>query len=246
MSAFDGSRAGRERKERDMSEEIKDQQAPAPKKSKKKLGIIAGVVAAVIVVAGAGFWVWHETPGFCGAICHTPMDPYLATYEEEPAEGAMDKYGNTVDGSTMLAAVHRVDGEATCLSCHEPTLSQQIGEGIAWVTGGYEAVENATYGAVITERSTSQLTEALGKNYDEFCLNEACHELLDREGLGKMTSHLPYNYHDQSAAPHGEIAECGDCHKAHTQSVVKCSQCHTVDVPEGWLTYDEAKQLVSA
>lgn len=30
--------------------------AAAPKKPKKKLGIIAGVLAAIVVVAGAGFW----------------------------------------------------------------------------------------------------------------------------------------------------------------------------------------------
>lgn len=231
-------------------EEIKEQQPKRKltwKKPSKKTGIIAGVVAAVIVVAGAGFWVWHETPSFCGSICHTPMDPYLATYEAEPAEGATDKYGNTIDGSTMLAAVHRVDGEATCLDCHKPTLSQQIGEGLSWVSGSHEAVANETYGAVITERSTSQLTAALGKNYDDFRLNDACHELLDREGLAKMTSYMDKNFHDQTNSPHGEIAECGDCHKAHTQSVVMCTQCHaSMEVPEGWLTYRETDQLISA
>lgn len=30
---------------------------PAPKKNKKKIGIITGVLAAIVVVAGAGFWV---------------------------------------------------------------------------------------------------------------------------------------------------------------------------------------------
>ena len=234
-----------------MSEETKDQQAqaeaPAPKKSKKKAGIIVGVAAAVIVVAGAGFWVWHETPGFCGAICHTPMDPYLETYEAEPVDGVTDKYGNVIDGTTMLAAVHRVQDGTECLDCHESNLKLQIGEGMAWVTGGYEAVANDAYGAVITERSLSDLVEPFGKEYDQMCLNDACHELLDREGLAKMTSYMDKNYHDQSSAPHGEVAECGDCHKAHTQSVVMCTQCHTdVEVPEGWLTYDQAKQLASA
>ena len=32
----------------------------APKKPRRRGWIVAGVVAAVIVVAGAGFWVWHE------------------------------------------------------------------------------------------------------------------------------------------------------------------------------------------
>lgn len=210
---------------------------PSPKKPKKKLGIIAGVLAAVVVVAGAGFWVWHEQPSFCGAICHDPMDPYLATYEAEPAEGAADKYGNEVDGSTMLAAVHRVDGEATCLSCHEPTLSQQIGEGIAWATGDFESP--------LEERSLTELTAAQGKSYEQFCLNDACHELLSVEGLGKMTSYMARNVHDTSDAPHAaKVYECGDCHKAHTQSVVICSKCHDdATVPQGWLTYDEYEAL---
>ena len=47
---------------------------PAPKKRPKRGWIVAGAVAAVIVVAGAGFWVWHEQPSFCNAICHSPMD----------------------------------------------------------------------------------------------------------------------------------------------------------------------------
>lgn len=209
---------------------------PAPKKPKKKLVIVASVVAAIAVVAGAGFWVWHEQPSFCGAICHDPMDPYLATYEADPMAGAIDKYGYEVDGSTMLAAVHRVDGEATCLSCHEPTLSQQIGEGVAWVTGDFKSP--------LKERSLKDLTEAQGKSYEQFCLNDACHELLTVESLGKMTSYMTRNVHDQSSAPHGEVFECGDCHKAHTQSVVICSQCHDdTAVPEGWLTYDEHKAL---
>ena len=54
---------------------------PAPKKRPKRGWIVAGVVAAVIVVAGAGFWVWHEQPSFCNAICHSPMDYYVETYD---------------------------------------------------------------------------------------------------------------------------------------------------------------------
>lgn len=210
---------------------------PSPKKSGKKLGIIAGVLAAIVVVAGAGFWVWHEQPSFCGAICHDPMDPYLATFEAEPTTGAVDKYGNKVDGSTMLAAVHRVDAEATCLSCHEPTMSQQINEGIAWVTGDFASP--------LKERKLSDLTAAQGKDYEQFCLNDACHETVTVKDLGSKTSYMARNVHDMSDAPHSnKVYECGECHKAHSQSVVICSQCHDdATVPQGWLTYDEFKKL---
>ena len=100
----------------------------APKKKRKKWPVVVGVVVAVLVVAGAGFFVWHEQPSFCNAICHTPMDPYLPTYEAEPGQAAVDKWGNDVeDASGMMAAVHRVSkdqggAEATCMSCHVPTI----------------------------------------------------------------------------------------------------------------------------
>lgn len=222
----------------EMEKRVQSAVTPALKGfGKRRIGIIVGVLAAVVVIAGVGFWAWHEQPSFCGAICHDPMDPYLATYEAEPVEGAVDRCGNTVDGSTMLAAVHRVDGGVTCLSCHEPTLSQQVGEGVVWATGGFEDP--------LEERSLTELTEANGKSYEQFCLNDACHELLTVEGLGKMTSYMARNVHDASDAPHSSKSyECGDCHKAHAQSVVVCSQCHDdATVPEGWLTYDEYKAL---
>lgn len=224
-----------------MDKELESELEPekAPKKGRKKLGIALGVVAAVFAVAGAGMWVWHEQPSFCNAFCHDPMDPYLATYEAEPVEGVTDRLGNTVDGSTMLAAVHRAEGETSCLDCHVPTVSQQVSEVGAWVSGSYESP--------LEERSLSELTAPSGKSYETFCLNEACHELLSVDGLGKMTSNMSRNVHDTSDAPHASrVFECSECHKAHTQSVVICSQCHDdADVPEGWLTYDEYKALES-
>ena len=54
------------------------------KRKGRRWPIVVGVIAAVVVAAGAGFWVWHEQPSFCAAICHTPMDEYLETYEQEP------------------------------------------------------------------------------------------------------------------------------------------------------------------
>lgn len=228
------------RKPANVAEETGEPSAKKP----RKLGITIGVVAAIAIAASVGGWIWHESPSFCGAICHTPMDPYLATYEEEPIKGATDKYGNTVDGSTMFAAVHRVSGETTCLDCHEPTLSQQIGEGISWITGSYEVTENEAYGVVIDERSLTDLASASGKTAEQFCLNDSCHADTTTDDLAELTSYMKRNVHDQSEAPHGKNAECGDCHKAHTQSVVTCTQCHADStVPSGWMTNDEYKKL---
>ena len=90
---------------------------------KRTKGLVAlGVAAVVVVAAGAGFWVWHEQPSFCNAICHTPMDPYVEDYY--------------ADDATLLAASHRV-ADVSCLDCHVPTLSEQLAEGVTWVAGGY-------------------------------------------------------------------------------------------------------------
>ena len=68
-----------------------------PRGKSRKWPITVAVVAVVAAVAGGGFWVWHEQPSFCNAICHTPMDPYLAAFEQEPGVQGVDKWGNTVE-----------------------------------------------------------------------------------------------------------------------------------------------------
>lgn len=206
----------------------------APKKKGKKWPIVVGVVVVVLIAAGAGFWVWHEQPSFCNAICHTPMDPYLPTYEAEPGQAAVDKWGNEVkDASSMLAATHRTQGK-TCMNCHVPTLGEQMSEGMSWVTGNYVNP--------LEERGLDQLVEARGVEADEFCLNESCHNLT-REDLQKATADMEFNPH---VAQHGEI-ECSECHKAHRASVMYCTQCHSeAEVPEGWLSVAEANKLSAA
>ncbi len=205
----------------------------APKKKGKKWPIVVGVLAVVLIAAGAGFWVWHEQPSFCNAICHTPMDPYLPTYEAEPNTAAVDKWGNDVENaSSMLAATHRTQ-DKTCMSCHVPTIAEQVAEGVAWVSGNYLNP--------LEERTLDELVEARGlKNSDEFCLNESCHNLT-RDDLEAATADAgKYNPHTPQ---HGERA-CSDCHKAHRASVNVCTQCHSdAVVPEGWLTASEAKKL---
>lgn len=206
---------------------------PAPKKRPKRGWIVAGVVAAVIVVAGAGFWVWHEQPSFCNAICHTPMDAYLPTYEAEPGQAATDVWGNEVaNASGMMAAVHRAENGTTCLGCHVPTLSEQIGEGMSWVTGSYEVLNTQTGQQVVPEKSLEDLVAARGIEPDQFCLNESCHNMT-RDDLIQATSDLERNPH---VAQHGEN-QCSDCHKAHRASVNACSQCHNdAPIPEGWIS----------
>lgn len=205
------------------------------KLKRKKLGITVGIVAAIVVVAGVGFWTWHEQPSFCSAICHTPMDPYLPTYEAQPGEASLDKWGNEVaDASGMLGAVHRVEADSTCMSCHVPTIGEQVSEGMAWIGGNYEWP--------LDEKNLEQLTHARGLEGKQFCLNEGCHNITV-EQLAEKTAEHELNPHDFSY--HGEVA-CSDCHKSHRASVMMCSTCHdNAPVPEGWITADEAESLNS-
>ncbi len=224
----------------------KEEAPTTPKpKQKKKTPLVIGIVAAVVVVAAVGLFVWHEQPSFCSAICHTPMDPYLPTYEAEPGQPAVDKWGNAIpDAAGMMAATHRVEANADCMDCHVPTLGEQIGEGMSWVTGNYELVSTEAYDNVMMERSQADLVEARGVDEDEFCLNSGCHDMT-REELEASTADLAFNPHSSA---HGDMA-CGTCHKAHRQSVMYCSKCHdaaTAQTPEGWLTYQEAVALESA
>ena len=200
---------------------------PAAKRPRRG-AIVGGVIAAVVVVAGIGAFVWHEP---------------------EPGQAATDKWGNQVaDASGMLSAAHRTnDSNATCLSCHQPVISEQVSEGLSWASGNYTLM--ATDGnpaGELTERGTSQLTEARGVAGDEFCLNKDCHNLT-REDLTALTEVESDNpaviIRNPHSWQHGQQA-CSDCHKAHRASVLTCTQCHAdMELPEGWISAQEAKLL---
>lgn len=166
--------------------------------------IVTVVVIVVIAVAGAGFWVWHQQPSFCNAICHQPMDSYVETYES----------GNTA----MLSAVHAKQGKV-CLDCHEAKFDEQVNEATAWISGD----------------STTPIAENTFQYDESFCLNEACHNMT-RDELTESTSNMAFNPHKQQ---HGDI-DCGECHKAHSASVMYCTQCHAeAEVPAGWMSYSD-------
>lgn len=120
----------------------------SPKRKVKRCWIVAGVVAAVIVVAGAGFWVWHETPGFCNSVCHSPMDSCVETYYSG------DK--------GMLVTAH-AEANENCLSCHEPVITEQVGEAMKWVSDDYPMTPDGT-------------KLATGKDFasEEFCAKSGC------------------------------------------------------------------------
>lgn len=236
-SSLNGSKAVEEKDTKTVTAD----HAPLPKKKKRLITV--SVVAVVVVVAIIGLLVWHEQPSFCSAICHTPMDAYGKTYD-----GHVDEFGNELtpeEADTMLAYAHsKYMGGITCMGCHEPVLSEQVSEGLKWVSGDYYIEGyNQDGDALLEPRSLADLTEARGVPAVEFCVNEKCHVTTpDREALIEKTKYLESEYN-----PHLERHEaitCGTCHKGHTQSVNYCTECHaSAPVPDGWLSMSEAQEM---
>lgn len=230
-----GEQDGAETGASEVVEEEKAEDAPSPKRKSKKL-VIIGAICVVVIAAGVGFWVWHEQPSFCNAICHSPMDPYLPTYEAEAGQPAVDKWGDAVeDGSLMLASTHRTSANARCMTCHVPVLGEQVSEAFTWMSGDfYDPLD---------ERTLDELTEARGAAPDEFCLNSACHDLTRSDLEQKTADKWEFN---PDTPQHG-AQDCTACHKAHRQSVMLCTECHTeAEVPEGWVSATEGQQLAES
>lgn len=197
----------------------------------KKVQIVCGVVAAVVVLA-IGFNAWHETPGFCVQICHQPMsENYLETLQVDPHDAGVDKWGNDVAESRgMLASIHGNVGKS-CMDCHVPSIEEQVTEGLEWIRGDY-------YNP-LSERDLARLVYYRGATQTEFCMNDTCHNYTTDDLTAKTSwmSRNPHSWH------HSEYT-CSDCHKAHRASVMRCSQCHDdYYLPEGWITWQESQEL---
>lgn len=187
------------------------EEEPEPKKKHVRRGwIVAGVIVIVLVVAVAGFWVWHEQPSFCNSFCHSPMDYYVETYQS--------------DDVGMMAALHADEGYA-CLDCHDAVLTDQITEAMAWVADDYP----------LTTTEDGEEMLATGEDFatEEFCAKSGCHDMTEvvENTWGFADNEAEYNPHSS----HQDTAlECGDCHKAHEDSVLVCNECHELNLPEGW------------
>lgn len=220
-----------------MADEKNLQAETAPQHSKhrprKKWPITLGVIVGILVVAGAGLFIWHEQPSFCGAICHTPMNEYVETYNAQPGKPGVDKLGFTVeDANSMLVVSHKVTSGSTCLDCHVPTMQEQISEAVHWVSGNYYDP--------LSERTLADLGGARGITGEQFCMNDACHTQTRDDlkaataDMGSINPHLPQ---------HGDM-DCGYCHKAHRASVMQCAGCHEgAQIPPGWVTPQEAEDM---
>jgi hypothetical protein len=180
------------------------------KKNLKKRLIIWGIVGTVVIGGGLGLLIWHESPSFCNAICHSPMDPYVASYEE----GISIKDGQS--GALLLVTQHKESAMGIdCLDCHEAKINEQIAEGMKWVSGDY-----------------SDPLKPMRYDGEAFCLRSGCHEgITSTEELATVTASLVRNPHES----HMPNMACDQCHQVHEQSEMMCYQCHTDSViPEGW------------
>lgn len=187
--------------------------SPSPKRKAKRGWIVAGVVAAVIVVAGVGFYVWHNQPSFCNAICHTPMDSYVEGY---------------YSGDASLGVTKHASEGKTCLSCHEAVFTDQVSEAMAWASDNFAVTEDGL------------LAEDMNFASEEFCARSGCHNMTDVVNdtwgfEGNDEKFNPHSSHQDNAL------ECGDCHKMHSASVLVCAECHSLTAPEGWeVPHDQA------
>ena len=98
-----------------MAVDKSDKNNASPKRKSKK-GIILGVIVVAIVAIGVGLFAWHNTPGFCGTMCHDTMNEHLANFE-----------GTDASKGAGLAHVHQA-ANLGCLDCHEADLETQVSE----------------------------------------------------------------------------------------------------------------------
>jgi flagellar basal body-associated protein FliL len=224
------------------TDDAADENVKPKKKGKGKIVLI--IIAALVVVLGGGgagvYFGFHDKPAFCNAVCHTPMDPYVVSYDEGTSilpiqAAAQAEAQGTEQPITLSVTLHKESDQAlNCLDCHEPSIGEQVNEAIKWVTGDY------TLPLVPFDVVPSATPREGQKSAQEFCLRAECHE-----GVSNMDELKQYMA-DQSRNPHnshlGEQA-CSNCHKTHEQSVMVCTQCHNdAPMPEGWLTYAEQQR----
>ena len=223
---------------------------PKPKKKRNKK-VIVGAIALIIVAAGIGMLVWHEQPTFCSTMCHIEQT-YVDNYMQDQGVAGRDKYGQQVTNTNaMMAVLHRntkatAKSEIVCVDCHKPNIAELANDGIHLVTGSYPLPRD--------ERDLKGMKSWDGEPGETFCANENCHVyLLGDDGqlsydkLEASTKSRAFNPHEQHHA--NLTLDCSDCHKGHRASTIVCTGCHQhedVELPDGWVTYEESQKLLQS
>lgn len=194
------------------------EEAQPSKKRKKKWPVVLGVVAAIIVVAGAGFWIWHEQPSFCATMCHDTMGTYLDTYEN----------------SDYLVHDHANAG-VTCLDCHTPEISEQLAELQVQLSGNYRlplpkmettdefCLRDGCHMREEIEKVTVEGADGSVAAPHLMTIDASAGQMQNPHGAGgeRLACSTCHTSHRQSK----EIDYCYDtCH--HTDTFERCSSCH--------------------
>ncbi len=143
------------------------EQGRPPKRSGRRGWMTFGIIVLILVIVGVAGWFWHETPGFCGAICHSPMDPYLKGFESG-------------DESLLITTHAKGSPKLECLDCHIPTLDQQVMEATHWISGDF------TDPLAVRKYATK-----------DFCARSGCHDvekiIAATENYGGKQGFNPHN-----------------------------------------------------
>lgn len=176
-----------------------------PKTKNGRLTVVA-VIAAVVIVACVGLWSWASSPGFCSALCHSPMEAYVASYES---------------GDKGMGAARHAEAGMNCPSCHSRSTVRQIGEFAHWATDSYTVDQD---GFLVKDGDLAT---------KEYCTQSGCHtwEAIVDATWGFAGNGEQYNPH--ASHEDGSIT-CSDCHKMHQKSELYCAKCHELNLPEGW------------
>lgn len=194
--------------------------AAKAKRSKRKWPLVLGIVAFAFIVAGTGLWIWHETPGFCGTVCHDTMYSYVEGFEE----------------SDYLVHDHAEAG-LVCLDCHEPVIEDQLKELQVQLSGNYRTplaqmetddsfcLRDGCHTRESIETATSDYTAPSGEKVnphsttvaDKFSDSDNPHEIS-----GNTISCS--NCHTS----HRKSAGIGYCYEAchHAKNFTPCQDCH--------------------
>ena len=97
-----------------------EESKPSGKRRGRRWPIVVGVIAAVVVAAGAGFGVWHEQPSFCNAVCHD-WEGVLAATEDWGGEAGVNPHASHQGEAVDCSYCHGAHGSSYmyCNACHD-------------------------------------------------------------------------------------------------------------------------------
>ncbi|MCL1799462.1 MAG: hypothetical protein FWG23_06980 [Eggerthellaceae bacterium] len=188
---------------------------------RKRWPVALAILGVIVVVAGVGFLTWHQTPGFCGTVCHTTMGSYLETYEN----------------SSYLVANHAA-ADVVCLDCHEADLTTQLAELQVQLGGDYRlplAKMETDDGFCL--RSGCHTREDIVESMSDYETSLGDKANPHEKTVSAQSSILL----DPHSDPSGETIACSTCHTAHrksseidhcfvachhNQTFESCSNCH--------------------